>query len=801
MRHIALTVVLYFLVLLTASAASAESGQRDIPKPLPNHPGNVFVQGEDISVPFAAETWRVVDYEGNKISEGAVSNGLAGLGRLPVGYYEIRKSGVPGDAPVTLCVLAPLAAPTPENSPISIDVAMSWFFKIPERQSVSRLCELAGINWVRDRTSWNIMEPVKGRFAEANTYDDAAQRQAASKLKVLQVHHDSPPWANTNYKRFPVDLRDAYNFQRAMAARWKSQVGAFEPWNEADIDMFGGQTGAEMAALQKASYLGLKAGNPDVVVCMNVFATAQPEILSNFHQNEAWPYFDKLNLHHYSDTDSYPGIYAAFRPISAGKPLWTTECNVPVHWTGDATAQEPSAADLRIQAERVAKIYAAALHEGPEEIFYFMLPHYAEGQTQFGVLHKDLTPRPAFAAIAASGRLLAGAKPLGRIPAIADLLPEHGDGVRAIVFRAFPDGIERDVLVAWTEGPEAAFLAPKPPLQIFDAIGRSRPVTGLKLSIARAPIFSVFEKGSFDNIALLVPARRPKALEDKPSTVVLQAIWPQAKIELGRSAFFVSSENADSIPVMAYNFGTGKAIGTFSVTAPEGWVAQFPETVEIEPGERKELALKIDCHAGSTTLTGDVKVAGDFSKSGRAILSLRLMPQPMKLRVTGSTPLPDATDPSRWQQQISNGQLKLSKADGAGAGVQIAASFGSGDHWVYPRLELRANERPAADVDALQFTLVQLEGQARYRVILEKENGSSYVVDALEQNKAGENSGEALALMTYAVFGTGWSKPDPAGKLEADQIRAIKIGCNATTPSVKFTIGNLQWVKIGGDKK
>ena len=168
------------------------------------------------------------------------------------------------------------------------------------------------------------------------------------------------------------------------ARDWQGQVLAFEPWNEADIPQFGGHTGAEMASFQKAAYLGLKAGNPRVTACLNVFASTRPSILADFHDNQAGPYLDTFNLHHYAGTDAYPGIYSAFRAVSAGKPLWVTECNVPVPWSGDPRAQEPSDRDLRVQAERVATVYAASLFEGAAATFYFMLPHYAEGQTQSG---------------------------------------------------------------------------------------------------------------------------------------------------------------------------------------------------------------------------------------------------------------------------------------------------------------------------------------------------------------------------------------------------------------------------------
>ena len=54
--------------------------------------------------------------------------------------------------------------------------------------------------------------------------------------------------------------------------------------------------------------------------------------------------------------------------------------------------------------------YACAIHEGAQAVFYFILPHFVEGQTQFGVMRPDLTPRPAFVALAAAGRLLADAQ-------------------------------------------------------------------------------------------------------------------------------------------------------------------------------------------------------------------------------------------------------------------------------------------------------------------------------------------------------------------------------------------------------
>ena len=303
---------------------------------------------------------------------------------------------------------------------------------------------MAGINWVRDRLNWAEMEPRQGQFASHTRYDTSVLTQTAGGLQILQVNHLSPAWANPAYKRFPIDLRHAYRFYRAMAQRWSGKVLAFEPWNEADIPMFGGHTGSEIATLQKASYLGLKAGNPHVIACQNVFADHNRSILAEFKANQAWPYFDTFNLHHYAAVSQYPTIYADFRAVSAGRPLWVTEFNVPVTWSGDERRREPADADLHVQAERVAKVFSGALHEGVQAAFYFMLPHYVEKQTQFGLIHPDLTPRPAYVALAAVGRLLADAKPLGKLK--ADKRSVHG-----LLFRARPDGKEQLVLVAWAD--------------------------------------------------------------------------------------------------------------------------------------------------------------------------------------------------------------------------------------------------------------------------------------------------------------------------------------------------------------
>jgi hypothetical protein len=461
------------------------------------------------------------------------------------------------------------------------------------------------------------MEPQRGQYASTNRYDCSAQAQAAAGLRQLQVNHISPGWANPQRGRFPVDLRDAYNFHREMARRWRGVVEAFEPWNEADIENFGGHPGSEIASLQKAAYLGLKAGNPKVIACQNVFALSKQPILDDFQENAAWPYFDTFNLHHYAGLDAYEKVYREFRAVSAGKPLWVTECNVPVRWSGDEKLKEPSPADLRVQAGRVAGVLATALHQGGAPVFYFLFPHYVEGQTQFGIVRPDLTPRPAYVALAAVGRLLADARPLGR-------LQSSDAKVRGFMFAARPDGRARELLVAWATDGTVKLSLPAGPEALFDVLGRECASPGVELALTTAPVFALFPVGTAKRVSLAEPPKPAPLLKGKPSPVVLQAIRPKESVALAHSAYRLDPAKPETISIRVYNFSQREVRGRFEVQAPPGWSVEFPAELRLPAATDSEVKLTVHAHNQVGGASVDkLAIQGDFGRAGRPVLALR----------------------------------------------------------------------------------------------------------------------------------------------------------------------------------
>ena len=236
---------------------------RQVPQPLRDHPGNVFVKGETVTVPLPpgaakARHWRVLDErlaEGGRGKVGAVKR--IEVGALPVGWYQVEFLDETEQplAFTTAAVLAALAEPVPQDSPVCLDVALSWLAEAPatDFERLSNLAALAGANWVRDRIRWREVQRGPDDAIEGTKYDDAADIQHRHGLKVLQAFHTAPEWARdsgADPEHPRINLRHLYAFCKAMAQRFEGRVQAWEPWNEGNAGNFGGMTIDEMCSLQ-----------------------------------------------------------------------------------------------------------------------------------------------------------------------------------------------------------------------------------------------------------------------------------------------------------------------------------------------------------------------------------------------------------------------------------------------------------------------------------------------------------------------------------------------------------------------
>ena len=663
---------LYWTCFVNVSAQEAtdpwlaiQTVSREIPAPSKN-PGNVFFENQMVSVHKstdpAAIAWQIKDEEDQTIAEGniTISNSdNVTLGRLGIGWYKIlwlNSQGHPIDW-TTAAVIARLQAPTPQNSPICIDAATSWFAKNDSAQQsqYARLASIAGINWIRDRIRRRDLQPNSPNIPPETQYDLAAKIQAQHGLKLLQVHHDTPTWAITDgggTGRFPGDLRHIYDFGKALSNRFKDTVQAWEPWNEANVPNFGGHTMDEICSYQKAAYLGYKAGNPQATVCWNV-TTGVPTARQTecVLENETWPYFDTYNIHTYDLPGAYLRLWKPVREAASGKPIWITESDRGIPCERNSPTKELSNANNRLKAQFIAQSYANSLYAGANRHFHFILGQYSEGTTQFGLLRQDLTPRASYVALAATGRLLAGARCLGKV-ALQDQ-----PNVHLVAFQAYPDGKQRDVLVAWAErqvdwhgrGKTTSAWPIEHELNIeqsYDYLGRPL-ATQTPTKLTGAPVFLVLPAGECEKLTLHAPSLA-QVRSGEPTPIVMQCLMPKETSQPDKSIRWASqfehtvdAKQNSQLPIYLYNFSNQTAAGTIAVEKqPNSIQISLPtDSITLAPMQRKKVMAQVKfLNDGDDYNSSNwIKLRGEFADAGRPVLAFRLVPTSKLPSTTDST--------------------------------------------------------------------------------------------------------------------------------------------------------------------
>jgi hypothetical protein len=489
---------------------------------------------------------------------------------------------------------------------------------------------------------WREIQPQAGALQPPpTTYDSSADAQRDAGLQVLQVFHDTPPWAQPEAEaggQFATDLRRVYELGRALAVRFKGRVAAWEPWNEANVATFGAHTVDQMCSWQKAAWLGFKAGDPEVIVGWNATAAVPtPAHTEGVLANETWPYFDTYNIHTYDWSHAYADLWKPAREAAAGRPLWITEADRGTPHLKNPPWYDQSPRLERLKAEWMAQAYASSLFAGARRHFHFILGNYQEPNgVQFGLLRLDLTPRPAYVALAAVGRCLAGAQVLGRWQPAPD--------VHVYAFHARPDGKDRDVLVAWAEkevdwdgrGTTTAdwrLPAHLKVQEVVDYLGRPLS-TGFPAPLTSAPVFVVLPAGQAATLPLEAPPRLAAPRSGSASPVVLQLSLPRSSVikveDLPWSEGYAYQARPGQVldfKLHVYNFATNTAAGRLEIVRqPQDWsTALVTADFKLAATERAELAGTLRLPGKVEARDGWIALRADCGEHGRPVLAFRVV--------------------------------------------------------------------------------------------------------------------------------------------------------------------------------
>ena len=641
------------------------------PQVLPSHPGNIFFQGEQVTIPIPESLqgkvarWNLLDDRLQPVEldvkNALKPNGLS-FGTLPIGWYRVEFLDADGkllDFTTAAC-LAKLAAPVPQDSPVCLDVAVSWLsrdksdkkkFDADQAEKLVNLASLTGINWIRDRITWREMQSGPGESVESTKYDDMAESQTVNGMKVLQTFHTVPRWARDELNPDRADLRQLYQFCKAMAKRFKGKVHAWEPWNEGNAKNFGGFTIDELCSLQKAAYLGFKAGDPDVTVCWNPFGGITTEHLADgVLRNEAWPYYDVYCIHSYDWPHAFENLWGHARRASAGRPIWVTEADRGMKAAPDSELGDYTHEDAIKKAQLIPQEHARSFFSGAVRHFHFILCDYMEGRqrVQFGLLRHDNTPRPSYVALAAAGRFLAGAECFGRYELVDKQGAKQPD-LHVYAFRGQPDGKQQDVLIAWSEkevdwpGRGKQTVDWKLPSEVqvkavYDYLGRPLGET-VPSQLTSSPIYLVLPPGEASKLPLRTVASEAIRKFPEPSPVVLQLQIPNEPLTPRNSRtnpwtqeqtrVFKPGEKTKCV-VVATNFSDVPVSGVLRLEeVPEGW--EFSEVqwnVKLKPMAKAELDLSITRPTAQPECEPWITLRGDFGPAGTSVLSFEASSQP-----------------------------------------------------------------------------------------------------------------------------------------------------------------------------
>jgi hypothetical protein len=296
-----------------------------------------------------------------------------------------------------------------------------------------------GAGWVRLFMAWDLVEPAQGLFNEpmiAQYSRDVAAYRARG-VKVLVVATSSPLWSSGSASGMgaPGNPAQYAAFVRHVAAALPG-VTAWEVWNEADGNVFweNGPNPVAYAALLRAAYPAIKAGNPAATVLSTGLVANDSEFLTQLYDNGAQGSFDAVAVHtdnaclvappssFYRELDGRIGRYAfsGYREVhhvmelhgDGAKPIWMTELGWNTSTTAPNSCKEgmwagtkPEGVSPAEQAKNVTDAYNCLAADPYVTVaMWFSLqdiPGGAAYDSHLGLMRADGSPKPAYAAMKA----------------------------------------------------------------------------------------------------------------------------------------------------------------------------------------------------------------------------------------------------------------------------------------------------------------------------------------------------------------------------------------------------------------
>ncbi len=639
--------------------------------------------GEGMTSPYELR-----DAFGSPVRKGRMQNGSIALSGLPCGYYWVSAEG--GER--SFCIL-PAFAGNVTQSPFAVDVAVRGGlgdFRGRMREGLlfyRRLLERSGTAAFRERFYWFEIERKPGAFAFSSA--ERILRPLSGERKISFVV-SGPPEFRKDRNGFPSSLVDVYRFARACAEKFRGKSLCWEFWNEQDQGSLFLPAPWKYTALQKAAWLGFKAGDPECLVSAGSFCTyplGGEMISGTMFAGELAEYCDLFNFHIYTPLSRYPEVISGIRKflheeVKCDMPVWITECGT--HAEGDASFQGVSA-DTRSLNKKQEMIWCEFLPKanltlrqlGVSRIFTFVLRRHIErnGLKEWGMVRKDLSVKPLYAAYAVMNREIGSAELLGEAPVLEDgkcFVFRRKDGTFSLVlWNCSALDRQREEPLPESECDRLyerrISLPGSGKIVAVNVFGTPVPVqrSGKNVYLT-ATKYPVYVHG-FRQIPPGVRQPDPEGEKRAPSDSLDRTIVFDGDLT-GKNSMRVSVTNLDTVPKrirIEHNLLSAAGI---------------PAEVFVEPLASAGFSVT-DIRSGS----GGIEFRGrvDGKRSTRLFL-------PAHFFQMRRVPLKGFQEVGRWRKH-SSGRMEIVWDENVG-GLKVDAVFQKPDRWIYPAFAFRKEE-------------------------------------------------------------------------------------------------------------
>ncbi len=292
---------------------------------------------------------------------------------------------------------------------------------LQQMDTAAAMASSAGVQWSREEFSWSRIEVEPGVY-DFSFYDEVVDAATRNGIRVYGL---LAYWSRWTEPYTEEGIEAFAEFARATVRRYRDRIQHWEIYNEPNIFFWQGPPELYPVLLRRV-YEAIKDEDPEARILGISTAGIDFDFIRMCLEAEA-P-FDVLTIHPYRQAMNEARFMEELRSVAElvdHRPVWITEMGLPTHHDG-ATERE--------QAVFLARSYLGAIASGATQtISWYNFRNDGTdawfNEHHFGVVRRDLSPKPSYRALATLARGLKDGPWTGEFPAPGIFALRSGRGL------------------------------------------------------------------------------------------------------------------------------------------------------------------------------------------------------------------------------------------------------------------------------------------------------------------------------------------------------------------------------------